>query len=111
MPVLIVVAPEVALAAIATAFALVAQMIGTSVFGAVDANFGGGLVANIALESEGLSHESDSLRHFAGAAAAGFGVAAAGLALNEPRQRCASVSTILNSCSFVCARSLTYCRN
>lgn len=109
---LIVVAPEVALAAIATALAFVAQVIGASVFGAVDANLGRGFVANVALESEGLGHESNSLHHFAGCATAGgFDAAGAGLALKEPRQRCASVSTILNSCSLVCARSVTYCRS
>lgn len=108
---LIVVTPEVALAAIATALAFVAQVIGASVFGAVDTNIGRGFVANVALESKGLGHESDALHHFAGAAAGDFGATDAGLALNEPRQRCASVSTILNSCSLVCARSVTYCRS
>jgi hypothetical protein len=57
-------------------------VIGAGVLGAVDANFGGRLVADAALESSGLSH-GFSLAYFAfcdGAGAAGIDAAAAGLA-------------------------------
>jgi hypothetical protein len=75
---LIVVAPEIALAAIAAALAFLAEVIGTGIFGAVDTNVGGGFVTNVALESEDLGHGSGS--HFAGCAAGlgGAGLGAAG---------------------------------
>ena len=102
---LIVIASEIALAAVAAALAFFAQVIGARVLGAVHANFGGRLVANAALESNGLSHDS-SLAYFAlgdcgaarvAAGAAGLGAAGTGRAggwrINVPRQRCASRST------------------
>jgi hypothetical protein len=52
----ILISPEIALAAIAAALAFFAQVIGAGVLGAVDADFGGWLVADRALESSGLSH-------------------------------------------------------
>jgi len=81
------VAPEIALAAVAAALALFAQVIGAGVLRAVDANFGRRLVADAALESGGLTH-GFSLAYFAfrggsGAArvaAAGFGAAGDGRA-------------------------------
>jgi hypothetical protein len=94
--------PEVALAAVAAAFAFFAQVIGAGVLGAVDADFGGRLVADAALERSGLSH-GYSLAYFAfcGDAGvtggAGLGAAVAGRAggwrISVPRQRCASRST------------------
>jgi len=95
--ILIVVAPEIALAAIAAALAFLAKVIGTGVFGAVDTNVGGGFATNVALKSEDLGHGSGS--HFAGCAAAGgLGAAGPGRAVgwrvSVPRQRCASASTI-----------------
>ena len=119
---LVLVTPEIALAAVAAAFALFAQVIVAGVLGAVNANFRRRLVANAALESGGLSH-GFSLAYFAfcdvagaaGDAAAGLGAAAVGRAggwrINVPRQRCASRSTTWNSSSLVCARSVIYCRN
>jgi hypothetical protein len=78
---LIVIAPEIALAAVAAASALFTQMIGAGVLGAMKANFGGRLFANGALESGGLSHVS-SLCYFAfdDCGAAGLGVAGAAAA-------------------------------
>ena len=99
------VAPEIALAAVAAALALFAQVIGAGVLGAIDANFGRRLVTDAALESGGLTHEF-SLAYFAfcgGAVAAGVAPAAGfgapederagGWRISVPRQRCASRST------------------
>src|SRR5579872_5283987 len=109
---LVVIAPEIALAAIAAALALFAQVVVTSVLGAINADFGGGFVADAAHEDESVGHESGLLDYFADA---GFGAAGADFAggwrISAPRQRWASPSTIWNSCSLVCARSVTYCRN
>jgi hypothetical protein len=58
------VAPEIALAAVAATFTLFAQVIVAGVLGAVDANFRRRLVANAALESSDLSHWF-SLAYFA----------------------------------------------
>ena len=57
---LIVVAPEVALAAIAAAFAFLAQVVVASVLGAINADFGGGFVTDAAHENESVGHESGS---------------------------------------------------
>ena len=75
---LIVVAPEIALAAVAAAFALFTQVIGAGVLGAVDANLGGRLLTDAALESCGLSHRAFYFEF--GDAEAGLGAAAAGRA-------------------------------
>jgi hypothetical protein len=44
---------ELALAAVAAALAFCAEMIGTGVFGAIDADFGGGLATDTAREGCG----------------------------------------------------------
>ena len=104
---LIVIAPEIALAAVAAAFTFFTQVVGAGVLGTVDANFGGRLLADAAMESGDLSH-GFSLAYFAfgdgagapgapAAGAAGLGAAAAGRTggwrISVPRQRCASRST------------------
>jgi hypothetical protein len=83
---LVFVASQVALAAIAAAFAFFAQVIIAGVLGAVDANFRRRLLANAALKSGGLTH-GFSLAYFApcdgvvaGAGAASLGAAGAGRA-------------------------------
>jgi hypothetical protein len=53
----ILIAPQLALAAIAAAFAFLAPMVGAAVFGAVDANVRGWLVANAARERSYFAHK------------------------------------------------------
>ena len=81
---LVVIAPEIALAAVAAALALFAQVISAGVLGAIDANFAGRLLTNTALESSGFTH-GFSLAYFAFcdgglAGVAGLGAAGAGRA-------------------------------
>jgi hypothetical protein len=57
---LVILSPEVALAAIAAALAFLAQVVVTSVLGAVNADFGGGFIADAAHENESVGHESGS---------------------------------------------------
>ena len=101
------------MAAITAALAFLAEVIGTGILGAVDANLGGGFVTDAALEGEGLGHGQGPLNYFAGAglgaggalvgalggaAATGFGAAGAdragGWRISVPRQRWASRSTV-----------------
>ena len=56
LPRLVLVAPQLALAAIAAAFASLAPMVGAAVLGAIDANVRGRLVANAAKEGNDFTH-------------------------------------------------------
>ena len=56
----ILVAPEIALAAVAAALAFFTQMVGASVLRAIRANLGGGFVADAAKEDYSVGHKSGS---------------------------------------------------
>src|SRR5205814_7984928 len=103
---------KLALAAVAASRALFAAMIRAGVLGAMHADVSRGLVADATNESHRFRHGLGSV--LLGEAAGGLGAAAGrggACRTRFPRQRCASLSTIWNSCSLVSVRSVMYCRS